>query len=290
MKHELEAELYSEKAALYALGMLSQHEARAFENHLAEGCSWCEDELRQYEDAASGLALDVPPTSPSPYLRDLLIARIDRESRESESVAGDQPKRFNDSTVIQQQRPTGRRSFQAILPWAVAALVALAAFVSLLMLRTATQEADELRARLAETRKRTDQLQGEAARQLARVQELAQINEVLSNPDNLQIILVGQAPAPNASANVYWDLDKGRWVVTANLPPAPAGKVYQLWFVTSDAKISAGLIKPDETGHGFLVTDVPRGVGQIAAAAITQEPEGGSEQPTLPIYAVGTPG
>jgi anti-sigma-K factor RskA len=28
-------------------------------------------------------------------------------------------------------------------------------------------------------------------------------------------------------------------------------------------------------------------IGQLAAAAITLEPEGGSEQPTMPIYAIG---
>jgi anti-sigma-K factor RskA len=289
LKHELEADLYSEKAALYALGMLSQHEARAFENHLAEGCAWCESELRQFEEASEALAVNSDPVSPSPYVRDLLMARIDREARDAvPGISSTEPKTYNDTLVL--QRSAGARPFQIIIPWAIAASIALVAIVSLLTLRNTNQEAEELRNRLAETRKRSEQLQGEAARQLERVQELAQINEVLSNRDHRQINLVGQGPAPNASATVYWDLEKHRWIVTANLPPAPSGKVYQLWFVTPDAKISAGLIKPDDTGHGFLVTDLPRGLTAIAAAAITQEPEGGSEQPTSPIYAVGTPG
>jgi anti-sigma-K factor RskA len=77
-------------------------------------------------------------------------------------------------------------------------------------------------------------------------------------------------------------------VVTADLPPAPEGKVYQLWFVTPDAKISAGLINLDKNGHGFTAVQFPPSVTQLAAAAITLEPEGGSEQPTMPIYALGS--
>ena len=76
-------------------------------------------------------------------------------------------------------------------------------------------------------------------------------------------------------------------MVWADLPPAPEGKVYQLWCVTPESKISAGLIAPDKTGHGFAVVRFPSDVTQLAAAAITLEPEGGSEQPTMPIYALG---
>lgn len=76
--------------------------------------------------------------------------------------------------------------------------------------------------------------------------------------------------------------------MAASLPPAPAGKVYQLWFVTAaNAKISAGLIPTDAAGQGYTFIDVPPTIGKLAAAAITLEPDGGSQQPTMPIYAVG---
>jgi anti-sigma-K factor RskA len=101
------------------------------------------------------------------------------------------------------------------------------------------------------------------------------------------ISLAGQEPAPEASAKIYWDVKGKRWVVTADLAPAPQGKVYQLWFVTPAAKISAGLINPNRAGHGFLVVSFPSNIARLAAAAITLEPEGGSQQPTMPIYALG---
>ncbi|HEY7546108.1 MAG TPA: anti-sigma factor, partial [Blastocatellia bacterium] len=65
-------------------------------------------------------------------------------------------------------------------------------------------------------------------------------------------------------------------------------KVYQLWFVTPEAKISAGLIKTDNEGRGAIQVEVPRNINRLAAAAITLEPEGGSQQPTMPIYALGS--
>jgi anti-sigma-K factor RskA len=57
--------------------------------------------------------------------------------------------------------------------------------------------------------------------------------------------------------------------------------------VTADAKVSAGLIEPNPRGHGFVVVDVPANVGQMQAVAITLEPQGGSPQPTMPIYVLG---
>jgi len=70
------------------------------------------------------------------------------------------------------------------------------------------------------------------------------------------------------------------------------GKAYQLWFITTaQAKISAGVIRTDVTGQSFTIIDVPSDVSkQVAAAAITLEPEGGSEQPTMPIYVLGRVG
>jgi len=76
----------------------------------------------------------------------------------------------------------------------------------------------------------------------------------------------------------------------ADLPPPPKGKVYQLWVVTNkNETISAGLITTDESGRGFRATRVPADI-EIAAAAITLEPEGGSQQPTMPIYTMGAAG
>jgi hypothetical protein len=196
--------------------------------------------------------------------------------------------RFPVQRLAQSPKPRSNALAQWI-PWAVAALFLLAFVLSFVAWRT---ERSTLRARINEDIQSSESAQienVELKRQLETTSnELVQINSVLSLPSWQIIPLKGQDPAPASSATVYWDVQGNRWVVTADLPPAPEGKVYQLWFVTAEAKISAGLIRPDQNGHGFAILQYPPDIGQLAAAAITLEPEGGSEQPTMPIYAVGT--
>lgn len=65
-----------EMAALYALSALSQREANAFEAHIAEGCEFCRAELDAFEQTASLIALEVEELTPSPRVRENLLATI----------------------------------------------------------------------------------------------------------------------------------------------------------------------------------------------------------------------
>lgn len=75
MKHTAGDES-GERASLYALGALDQHEARAFEEHLAEGCDACEDELRSFEEVAVALAFAAPAAPPPAGAREKLAQRL----------------------------------------------------------------------------------------------------------------------------------------------------------------------------------------------------------------------
>jgi len=289
LKHEVITQESQEQAALCALGALSQHEARAFEAHVRESCTVCELDLDQFERAVGVLALAVEPAAPPAYLRDLLTARIKRENTEQQLAAPVIPFPERPASSLREQRPSpgASPSFPVLLPWAAAAALLIAFLISLTMWRT------EHRALQAETERTRDALAGnirlkaQLDKETASATELAEVNSVLSSTQWRIIPLAGQESASDSSAKVYWDIPGKRWVVTADLPPAPEGKVYQLWFVTADAKISAGLINPDTAGHGFVVVQFPSNLDQVAAAAITLEPEGGSEQPTTPIYLLG---
>ena len=76
MKHNISQDEMREKAALYALGALTQHEARSFEEHVAEGCDFCHSELEAFEQVVNAIALDADEQEPSPDVRDKLIAAI----------------------------------------------------------------------------------------------------------------------------------------------------------------------------------------------------------------------
>src|SRR5262249_34564037 len=279
-----------EMTALYALGSLSQREARELELHLRESCAVCETELKEFEQVVDELGFAAEPVAPPAYLRDLLSVRIEREAadpvRSSASVIP-----FPEHPGAAQPKPASERSTlsRTFLPWAVAAAL-LIAFASIFTVWQS--ERRSLTAALNEERQAAAQQSAEFKEQLDRLDskttELAQINSVLSSPQWRMIPLAGQSVAPDSSGRVYWDLQGKRWVVTADLPPAPQGKVYQLWFVTPEAKISAGLINTDKKGHGFNVIEFPASAEHLAAAAITLEPEGGSQQPTSAIYVLGT--
>jgi hypothetical protein len=283
LKHESITKESQEVAALYALGALSQHEARAFDVHLRNGCPICDLELKQFDEVAGLLGVSVEPESPSGYVRDLLAVRIQREVSERPALAT--------SVIPFPGQPAANREpvkasatvSRSWLPWAVAAAFLVAFVFSFAAWRTSRStlqaEVDQLRGSAGAVLDENAELKGQLA-------ETVQINSVLSSPSSRVLQLAGPEPAPGLSATVYWDVLGSRWIVAANLPPAPEGKVYQLWFVTAEAKISAGLIRPDRLGHGFTTLPFPTDIGPLTATAITLEPEGGSEQPTTPILLI----
>lgn len=289
MKHDVATEEGQETAALYALGALSQHEARAFEIHLRQGCDICQRELNEFAGIVDALSAGAPEIAPPTYLRDLLNARIEKEA--SLHLAGDptEAQVYHFPEKAPQTRPLeARRSpFSQLLPWAIAACLLIAFAYTFVNWRKDHRQLQAVASQNVDTQQQIAQLHEQLAYADVRANELEQINLVLGSPQRSIIAMAGLEAAPNASGNIYWDHQKNRWVVTANLPPAPTGKVYQLWMVTPEAKISAGLIKPDPRGHGFVIVDVPPNVSQIQAAAITLEPQGGSPQPTMPIYVLG---
>src|SRR3989442_12063205 len=63
-----------EQALLYAIGALEVAEVAAFEKHLQEGCRSCQDELRDFQGVAAGLALTAPQHSPDDNVRRRLMA------------------------------------------------------------------------------------------------------------------------------------------------------------------------------------------------------------------------
>lgn len=75
-------------AALYALGALSQHEARFFEEHLAEGCDPCSAELESFAQTVTALAFGAADELPSGRVRAELLARLSTSvSHQAEDAA-----------------------------------------------------------------------------------------------------------------------------------------------------------------------------------------------------------
>jgi quercetin dioxygenase-like cupin family protein len=73
---------YLELVPAYALEALTPSEARAFEEHLEQGCEACQRELQGYESTVTALLLVAPPVNPPDRLRDLLLERVSAEVSE----------------------------------------------------------------------------------------------------------------------------------------------------------------------------------------------------------------
>lgn len=77
--HRFSDEEMMERASLYALGALSQWEARAFEDHLSEGCEQCAAELESFEAVTESLALGAAEAEPPAQARSQLLSLAAQE-------------------------------------------------------------------------------------------------------------------------------------------------------------------------------------------------------------------
>jgi anti-sigma-K factor RskA len=91
------------------------------------------------------------------------------------------------------------------------------------------------------------------------------------------------------TGRLYWNRQSSEVVFAAfSLPPAPQGRTYQLWAIASatSTPVSLGTFNTSADGVGRLAVKLPEGT-RIAIGAVTEEPAGGSPQPTTQPFLVG---
>lgn len=96
MKHSVADDQIKERLALYALGALSQQEARAVEYHLAEGCEVCASELQPFESVVEALGFAVLPVTPPAGVRAKLISALPGETQAASLPLQDYTLRANE--------------------------------------------------------------------------------------------------------------------------------------------------------------------------------------------------
>jgi len=255
-------------APAYVLGALEPGERRAFESHLAQ-CEICASEVRSLGRVTAGLAQSVPQVTPRAALRDrVLLAVGARGVRVSESKA---------------------RSKWVMAEWlAYAACVAVAtgAVLYAMNLRTRVENL-EARLEVAQTRLAAADRAMVDARRVAFETQSAMA--VLAASDLMRVDLQGAPAAPQAAGRALWSRQSGMVFAANNLPPLPAGKIYQVWLVASGSPVSAGLVAPDDSGRSVGIFRTPVDVTGLVMVAVTIEPEGGVPAPTGAFYLTGKP-
>lgn len=117
----------------------------------------------------------------------------------------------------------------------------------------------------------------------------AQVNAVRSNltlmtsPDAIELKLTGKAPAADAAGRVFISRARGVLFAASKMPPLPADKTFQLWYLTKGAPVSAGLVRSDDQGNVTAAFDVPADLTAPTGFAVTMEAEAGASAPTEPM-------
>jgi anti-sigma-K factor RskA len=143
------------------------------------------------------------------------------------------------------------------------------------------REAARLRAERAAAAERATALGGELAAAEREVDRLRLAVEILAAPELRPVVLAGLEPTPGAAGHTFLDARRSRALFVArDLPPAPAGKTYQLWFIASGRPFPAGVFDADPGGTALVLVEGVAPAGEIQAWAVTIEPAGGVPQPT----------
>lgn len=280
-------EEYKEMLAEHALGALEPGKARSLEEHLAT-CAECRTEFARWRDTASSLAYTVAPVEPPVALRSRLMesvraqksAALPSSARQSEMVEqATKPEPSIQSNVIQFQERTRSHFTTAQRLTAIAASLAfVAVIISLLVLWNRNREMQSEMARISKDLQTTQE-------RLRREQEKSLM---LTAPDTRIAELNGTEMAPSAHARLAYNPSGSAMMIIEGLPPAPAGKDYQIWFIAGGKPMPGGVFKPDAAGHVEMHDRVPPEAQAAAAFAVTLEPQGGTTAPTGEKYLLGT--
>jgi anti-sigma-K factor RskA len=254
-------------APAYAIGALSPEEARAFEAALA-GSAELQRDVAEYRELGALLAVGAAQ-APAPGLKARLLERV----RTGKTIPLPRGAAGPPSTV-------GTATRRSMVPMLVLGLAAAVLVAVALGLQVASL-GNTLRARDSALAERESRLREREATLDALLQPGVSLTTLTAT---------GQAPPV---VQVYWDRIRHTAILhTLRLPPAPAGRTYQLWLLPKAGKPIPSRLFNTEAAGRQLVTDIPVPADQnVAGFALTLEPAGGSPQPTsTPIVAGMAPG
>jgi len=280
---------------LAALDRLEPDEARALEEHLRAGSDECEAELRELREAAAALALSLEQESSEEKSEERIWERLEARLHGAVPQSG----RPGAKEADRARRPArGRvgawRAATAVMAAGIVGIAIYAGQMSDRMRRANEENQEQLRA----MNSRVAGLSAEVRRAHVEVGALQRVladrlrlEKVLSAPDLRLTRLAPLAPAPGANASVAVSATNKAAVFQAvGLPATPAGKTYELWWITKEhGPVAAGLFQAED-GHPVVApVALPPPGEHVLLSAVTLEPAGGVSKPTGAMYLKGAP-
>ena len=256
-------EPFRELYEAYALGALDAAERAPLEAHLATGCADCAKAIAGARWLVSQLASLAPEATPSDMLKGRLMKIVRAEAAAAAAA----------------KLPTATKSATPLWLWAgIAALLLFSAYSSWnsMQLRKEIRETNERAAALVQQRHNL-----EAQLDLAKREAT-----ILTDPASVKI-----HDPKNPQLEARWHSQMGI-VVTGQKIPMPSGnRVLQLWLIPKAPgrkPMPSMTMRPEADGKlVLLVSNPPEIMAETKALAITEEPEGGSPQPTSTPTWVG---
>ncbi len=237
----------------YALGAVAPEEGAHIEEHLGE-CLACWDHLSQSQRAAALLALAVPLEEPREGLRRRIFAQAQREAELAPDPSPTRP---------------GWRLPRLVAAGATAVALAAVGALSWSLVETRNLRSDY------------DDIQQQASITGERVNDASKLVSLVSRPDVASAEMAGSGLAAGATAYYVWTREgKVGAIVCQDLPDAPKGKVYQLWFSCPDP-VDGGTFS---AWQGQCQHIVPlKCTSPLSGIEVSVEPEGGSPSPSNEI-------
>jgi anti-sigma-K factor RskA len=258
-------------AAAYALGALSPEEVSRFEAFLATSPE-AQREVAELREVAALLALGQGEAAPSADLRERVLARVSTGK----------------TVPIGRATPSSTTgTAPSVTPGRVPPLYWGALAASLLAVVGLGWSSARLRSEMARLRETIASTEATLADRQRRLEEReATLNSIFEPSVKLYQLTASGDPEP--SIQLFWDQKRNTAIIHGfRLKPVPGGREYQLWFIKDGKPVPSVTFKPEPTGHA-RVEQIPVPVGgALSAAAITVEPEGGSQQPTSTPILVG---
>jgi anti-sigma-K factor RskA len=283
--------------AAHALSSLEAAQARELETHLAS-CAECRAELDSWQDIAASLVYAAPLAEPSAELRSRILASVRAEDSAMQNLnpaTGDgkvkgrvSSSSSTESNVVPFEKPAQRTRSTASTILAIAASLAFVAVaLSLILLWT---RYNAMRQEMAQLTDKLGMTQQELTRERETLARERQAKELISAPETRITALAGTELATRARAKFVYDRKTGRAMLMADdLPPAPAGKAYQLWFIAEGKPPMPGhVFNTDAAGHAEMAEQLPEEARGANVFAVTLEPSGGVPAPTGAKYLLGT--
>jgi len=295
VKHERATEETRQKAALYALGLLTQHEAHCFELHLEE-CLVCRMEFGRLLLAVAQIGLAASEKEPPEDFRERLAAKIDssprpefpsdplkrKEPEPEKNLKPDKNPRFvkkteplkkpfpvQTKTTRPNARPRSRKTAFVINAVIYIILAALAAF-AFYARQSAEKEKLDLQNLiesssddLADLRRQLEPLRENAVK----LEKLEKFLELFNKPSLHIARLKGQPLTPSNTGAVFLDELTGDITIVGAFEPAPAGKIYKLWLSASSGRTFVVTLPSGRNSHIFTVVKFRQGIGAAPVAS-----------------------